>query len=324
MQSSPFVAFIFMFQLISIIFLPYFMAYYNQKIDLKYFFKFLIYLALINILMSSLSRLFEFQLLFNNTVVLNKYGFLYQPYLYSVVLSVGLISCHFIKDMRYSILYILTMFAGLFFSDARAIAYSFILFYLLLLIQKSFINVLWAIGLLFVSGNFIIGKMSFSNLIYGFTGDFSLHMRVSNFLNYFEWATIGKFFFGGGFQSYYQFSQAYNQPGALDNLYLRLLAEIGLVGIALFLFLNYISIRNAFKIFIRTNGSNIKRSHITLQVILLIFCFSGIAFFHETQIVPRSGHAMYLLFVLLFFSMNYSPNNIKEKAYKSINENNSN
>ena len=307
-QRSSFIAIVYSFQVISIILIPYFFAYFNRQIKLQSFFNFAIFIGLLNIFIALLSRVFDFQLTINQTTIINKYGFLYQPYLYSAYIGAGLIISSLVSKNKISYLYSSIFIVALFFSDARSIGLSFILLYFILIILNNPFNLIWVVLISTVSAFFVSGKMSLENLIYGLSGlDYSLVMRLNNITNYFEWVTDFRILFGGGFQAFYEFSRQYGGAGPVDNLYIRLISEIGIFGILLFVYINFISIRYSYRIFAFSNEIQIKhvnKTKIVLKIMAIVSCFLGIAFFMESQIVPRSGHMMYLIFVIFFFNIN--------------------
>jgi O-antigen ligase len=61
--------------------------------------------------------------------------------------------------------------------------------------------------------------------------DRSLEMRIYNIENYLDWLNNKRILFGGGAQSFLEFSSQYSMPGPLDMGYVRLISEFGIVGI---------------------------------------------------------------------------------------------
>jgi|APSaa5957512535_1039671.scaffolds.fasta_scaffold34176_2 hypothetical protein len=300
MQRSPVVAFIYMFQLASIMLIPYFFARLNKKIDFNYIFRFLIYVAILNIFISVASRIFGYQLVINGSILLNKYGLFYGPYIYAVYLGASLIFTFYIKKINY--LYIIIIFVALLYSDSRSIAWMFIAFYFFLLLKDNFKNLIPVTLLMLYIGNILTNKMALKNII-NFDTDSSVAMRVVNYYNYIEWASIDKVLFGGGFQSFLEFAVAYGNRGPIDNLFLRLMAETGLIGFMLFLAINYIVIKKSYQLFSYSGVVYCKSYNIKLEIIGLIAVIIGIGLFQESLLVPRSGHIFYMLFIVIFYTM---------------------
>ena len=70
--------------------------------------------------------------------------------------------------------------------------------------------------------------------------DPSLGMRLINIERYIEWLDFYKILFGGGARAYTLFATQYGQPGPFDNIYLRVLSEVGIVGVMVIAFYLYI------------------------------------------------------------------------------------
>lgn len=302
-QKYPVLAFIYTFQLASIILIPYFFASLNKKIDFSYVFRLLIYIAIFNIFISVVSRMFDYQIIINSSALINKYGLLYGPYIYSVYIGAALIINFYIKKINYlSYLYSFIMVIALMYSDSRSIGWLFIGFYAFLLLKNNFKNIIPVMGLLLYSINFLTNKMSLDNITH-VTTDPSVGMRLVNYDNYIEWATFDRVLFGGGFRSFLEFSTQYGSPGPIDNLFLRLVAETGFLGFTLFLVFNYIVIKKSYQFFSCSGVIHRRRYNLKLEITGLIAIFVGIGLFHESLLVPRSGHMMYMLFVVIFYAM---------------------
>jgi hypothetical protein len=299
-QRSPVVAIIYMFQFASIMLIPYFFATFNKKIDLNYIFRLLIYIAILNIFISVASRIFDYQLVINGSKLLNKYGLFYGPYIYAVYLGASLIFTFYIKKINY--LYIIIIIVGLLYSDSRSIGWLFIAFYFFLLLKDNFKNIIPVTLVIFWIGNALSNKMALKNII-NISADPSFGMRKVNYYNYIDWISIDKVLFGGGFQSFLEFSNQYGSPGPIDNLFLRLLAEIGFFGFILFLVFNYIVIKKSYQLFSYSGVVYCKSYNIKLEIIGLIAVIMAIGFFQESLLVPRSGHMFYMLFVVVFYTM---------------------
>ena len=74
--------------------------------------------------------------------------------------------------------------------------------------------------------------------------DPSLGMRIYNIENYLGWLNFKKIIFGGGAQSFLEFSSQYSMPGPLDMGYIRLVSEFGIVGILSLIVLLYLIFNN--------------------------------------------------------------------------------
>lgn len=74
-------------------------------------------------------------------------------------------------------------------------------------------------------------RLMFENgLLSVLTNDPSLAMRFINIQNFFHWFSGARFTFGGGAQSFLEYSIQYGAPGPLDMGYIRLLTEFGVLG----------------------------------------------------------------------------------------------
>lgn len=121
--------------------------------------------------------------------------------------------------------------------------------------------------------------------------DPSLVMRLVNLENFITWLSPERVFLGGGAFAHLQFTSTYGQAGALDILFVRLLAEFGfvifLVGVMYFLL-------NLWRIL---NNSNAIRRRLILGWIFFILAYS---IMNEGVIASRSGHLVFFVLGLLF------------------------
>lgn len=118
--------------------------------------------------------------------------------------------------------------------------------------------------------------------------DPSLAMRLLNVQNYLDWLSIKTLNFGGGAQSFLEFSEAYGLPGPLDIGYLRLMTEFGLVGIIIIIMSLIIFIKRRF--FIANTGLRVA----------LTFCLIY-SIFNEGLLASKSGHLMMFIIGILYF-----------------------
>ena len=64
--------------------------------------------------------------------------------------------------------------------------------------------------------------------------DRSLGMRLDNYANFMEWLTLKRLLFGDGYAAYTDFAVQYGQPGHPDNLYIRVISEVGILGMTVY------------------------------------------------------------------------------------------
>jgi hypothetical protein len=131
--------------------------------------------------------------------------------------------------------------------------------------------------------------------------DPSIGMRLINIENFMNWFSLEKILMGGGAFANLQFTSTYGEPGALDMLYVRLLAEFGFpiaaVGVAYF-------ILNLWRKFIASGGL---QKRVILGWLFFIFVYS---FLNEGVIASRSGH-------LVFFALGLFLSNQVGRKYTS-------
>ena len=132
--------------------------------------------------------------------------------------------------------------------------------------------------------------------------DPSIGMRLINIENFANWFSLEKILIGGGAFANLQFTSTYGEPGALDMLYVRFLAEFGfpitVIGAAYF-------ILNSWRKFIASGGL---QRRVILGWLFFICIYS---FLNEGVIASRSGHLVFFalgLFLSNQVGRNYTCN----------------
>ena len=255
-----------------------------------------IYLFL-NILLHFISIITGFNISNNNLgtgeemLILGPNGLMFAPYKFTILLVIGGLLNYFINKTIFTYSFLL-IFISLIFSDSRAGfgAFLLILFFEILLFSKNKINklLLGIIILLFSFYISFIGSLNikslnaFNNL--NINEDASWLMRVESFNNWLNWLSPFKLLFGGGAQIFVTFVTQYGLPGPFDNLYLRLMSEVGVVGLILF-----------FHFFLFYKNKNIS-SRIFIYATFWMCFFS---FFNESFLAIKGGHIFWLLISMI-------------------------
>ena len=138
--------------------------------------------------------------------------------------------------------------------------------------------------------------LTFSNVkaIKGFTlsalTDRSLGMRLDNYANFMEWLTLKRLLFGDGYAAYLDFAVQYGQPGHPDNLYIRVISEIGVIGLAAY-FLAVVTVFLKLKL---------RLSMLTLIFILGVLVLGLV---QESHLANKSGQMLGFLLGLSFINL---------------------
>ena len=118
----------------------------------------------------------------------------------------------------------------------------------------SLMNVKWIfaapafvmIGIIFPINNKIgeFFRVLFENGLFNLlSSDPSLAMRFFNLQNFISWFSGSRFVFGGGAQSFLEYSVQYGEPGPLDMGYIRMLTEFGVLGSTMVLIILFFRLR---------------------------------------------------------------------------------
>lgn len=288
------------FQVISIILLPVLFGYFNKK-NINFYelsrgslAPVIIFYALLNIIIAVLSRYSSFEYCvdsLSNTGCVGSYGFLDRPYVFSVFIGVAFVLV--CAGTRFSYINALILLFGLLISDSRAIAVVMLILGAVVYFQFQRISLAKLLSF-FVAAVILLmavmlgeGKMSLENATFDEV-DPSWLMRLHNIDLYMEWLDLSKLTIGGGALAFYQFSDAYGQPGPVDNLYIRLASEIGVIGVVILMFLYLQPLLRC--------SINRRRN---LTFISYVVAVSFISVFQESLIVPRAGHVLVLLGIYL-------------------------
>jgi len=121
--------------------------------------------------------------------------------------------------------------------------------------------------------------------------DSSLGMRLTNLENFINWLTPERVLLGGGAFAHLQFTSTYGEPGALDILFVRLLAEFGFLIFSVSIIYFFLNLQNILK------NHNPMRRRLIFGWISFIFIYSIL---NEGVIASRSGHLFFFVLGLLF------------------------
>lgn len=247
--------------------------------------RFLTAYAVFNVGLAFFSRLIEFEYCFdaeNMTGCVGPYGLLDRPYIFAVFVGCALVVASGVRRINFPVLLILVF--GCSISDSRAISVILLLvaiFSLYTFHRELFVKILTLLFALIII--LILAAPSGSKMSFGGApnedGDPSWLMRLYNIDLYVQWLDSYKFIFGAGGLAFYQFSDAYGAPGPVDNLYIRLGSEIGVLGfiVLFYIFLNPL---------VRWKQTQISPLLISTFIVAVL----SISIFHESLIVPRAGH----------------------------------
>jgi hypothetical protein len=218
--------------------------------------------------------------------LLDRYGLSGAPY----VFGAHMIALIFISLLFINVTYFWLGLTFLVIGDSRAFFGAFIPSISLQFLKSSkgfsallpflLIPVVLIIG----GGSKVLNGFSYEQLT-----DRSLGMRLDNYFNFLDWLDIKRLFIGDGYASYLQFAVQYDQPGHPDNLYIRTISEIGLLGVFLFSIIIFsITRRYGLKL---TN-----RSFIFIMGVLVL----GLV--QESHLASKSGQIIALLSGLSFIN----------------------
>lgn len=119
--------------------------------------------------------------------------------------------------------------------------------------------------------------------------DPSLGMRIYNIDNYIDWLNYKRIIFGGGAQSFLEFSSQYSMPGPLDMGYIRLVSEFGVFGV-LFLIISLALVFNGKLIYIKN------KVYFRFFIFLLIYTI-----LNEGIFAAKSGNLTFFMLGYFFF-----------------------
>lgn len=228
------------------------------------------------------------------------YGISSMPFQFSIyVAAFILISIHGnLKRNKYWLMGVLFSIFALLTGDSRISLFA------LVFSIFGFRTILVAPLLYILSQFFQTKSISTLSNLGGLSLDPSLAMRLFNIENYVSWLSLKTLFFGGGAQSFLEFSSAYGLPGPLDMAYVRIVAEFGILGSLLIFSILFGYIKNRFVI-----------KNIGLGV-ALIFC--GVySIVNEGLLSSKSGHLMMFVIGLLYFK----PREFRKISYRANNSN---
>lgn len=288
------------FQVISIVMLPILVKYFNRKdvnfrgLFQRYLENVVVYYALVNVIVAIIARYFAFEFCIDSITVngcIGPYGFLDRPYVFSVFIGVAFVLV--CSGMGFSHIKATMLIFGLLNSDSRSI--SAIMFFLGVVIYLKFqrkslaklFSLLIMVVILVVAANLIEVKVNLRNVSFDEV-DPSWLMRLHNIERYMEWVDFSKLIFGNGALAFYQFSDAYGLPGPVDNLYIRMASEIGVLGGIIFI--------SIYLFPLLLSAIHCRRNLIFISYVVAVLFISV---FHESLIIPRAGHLLVLLGIYL-------------------------
>ena len=222
------------------------------------------------------------------------FGFFHVPSPFAFVTAIGFIlMIHAWKNAEISkrlfmVLFLINMVA-LLLSDSRVGVGAF---FVALIISKIN-NIRWfiALGVAVVASLMIKSKALtvFSMDLQTLSADPSLGVRFANFVRYFEWVDLEKFFFGGGALSFLEYSIQYGRPGHLDSFFAKILSDHGV------LFSSFV----LFGFFAVTLQSLNRHYRLTGTLALVIF-IAGFSLVNEALSSVKSGHFAFFAIGLCF------------------------
>lgn len=161
--------------------------------------------------------------------IIDEYGIAGAPYIFGAF-SVALV---ILAAERKNLLVLFIGFASLILSDSRAFAASFIPLIIYLLLKSKF----GAIKYILIFVGLVAIPFIETKTVSGFRGeqltDHSFIMRFMIYEDFINWLDALKLLVGGGANAFLEFAVQYDMPGHPDNLYIRLIAEVGVVGVML-------------------------------------------------------------------------------------------
>lgn len=303
------IVFLFSFEMGVFIYAPSFLLYFSfiaiiflfedvvKIVSVKAIVQFLRYFLFFNIIIHFFCLFSGFSLVSNSLgldddlLILGPYGILFAPYNFTILLVIGAFLEYFTNHKIYSIPFLI-IFIALISANSRA---GFGAFTFLITIESFFFSrnnvnrlsiiVISVMAIIFISSidSLNIKSLSTFNNI-DINEDASWLMRVESFNNWLNWLSPFKFFFGGGAQIFVTFVTQYGLPGPFDNLYLRIISELGVIGLILFLYWMLLFYNHNFK------------SRIFLYSIFWMFFFS---FFNESFLAIKGGHLFWLFIALI-------------------------
>lgn len=226
---------------------------------------------------------------------LDEYGFSGAPYVFGAhsvaLLFLGLLFFHYSSIF----LGLISLVLG----DSRAFFGAFLPSAML---QKLKSKPLFAVFFSIVAVPTLLRLSADSKVVNGFSKeqllDRSLGMRLENWSNFLNWIDLKKLFLGDGFAAYLDFAVQYGQPGHPDNLYLRVISEIGLVGCALFLVFCILIVRRL-------------RHRLTVFSVIFILGVLVLGLVQESHLASKSGQIISFFTGLCFIRTNSG--NYKER-----------
>ncbi len=172
----------------------------------------------------------EYNSLDSTRCLFDEYGVAGAPYI-SGAFAVAIIIMATLQNKRtFQIIGV----AMLMLSDSRAFAASFIPLILYLLIKSNFGKYKYILIIFGVLAIPFIETKTVSGFSSDQLGDQSYLMRLMIYYDYLEWLNASRLLIGSGANAFLEFAIQYDMPGHPDNLYIRLLSEIGVLGVAIF------------------------------------------------------------------------------------------
>tara|TARA_B100000900_G_C20601770_1_gene725964 strand:- start:7200 stop:8384 length:1185 start_codon:yes stop_codon:yes gene_type:complete len=226
-------------------------------------------------------------------IILGKFGILSAPYNFVVVVGLTWLINFYITKKILSPISLLLIFS-LILSESRS---GFGILILILVFELfifgkiknkiySFFTFIPILIFLFTGVITIKALSVFQNL--DLFNDPSILMRLLNFESWIDWLTIKKLFFGGGAQMFLEFSTQYGYPGPTDVLLLRVLSEVGLVGLVLI-----------FYFIIFNKNKKLKKNKLTRVFYYCVFWMFLLGFFNESMMSIKGGQYFWFLLGLL-------------------------
>lgn len=314
-SSSLILSAAYFFQVLSIIMLP---SLLNKMIaqnqwgekDFERAKRILVYYSAINIIIAAACRGFGVEVCIDSSGVgcVGGYGLLDRPYIFSVYTGAAFVLL--CSDKKIKLTWVVFLLFGLLISDSRAISAFMLTLGIAIYIRFNNITLRHIGNAAFIStAALLVFLLADGKMGAGYIGqaeiDPSWAMRLVNFENYFNWVDLKKLVVGNGAFAFYEFSVQYGVPGPVDNLYVRVASEIGVLGGLT------ISI-----LLVRPLWRSAKYNQRKLIFSYFMISIAAAAVFQESLLAPKAGHVYVLLGIYLSSLKKYNLEKLTILGYK--------
>ena len=218
-------------------------------------------------------------------VTQNGYAFLYQPYLFAIFIGFSILTLVY-KNTVLSKIALIFLVAFLLQSNSRIIIIAILVLIMFVASRRTIIFLIFSvfcISIVFPPMKLLTLLGSYSSNAQSLSSDGSWLMRYTTFMNFYEWLNLKLLLLGKGYRAFEEFSFPYGEPGPPDMLFVRIISEIGILGL-IFMMSGFI--------YIATSGYHNKFNVIVFTS--TIFLMSSV---QESWYAAGSGHVLSILFV---------------------------